>query len=74
MYQSLAILSIYILTQVCYNIVVRQGETPLKGEEKMDEMTNHEFDEFLEMLAQLIESKAKTVEEAAEIIRERKSK
>lgn len=40
----------------------------------MDEMTNHEFDEFLEMLAQLIESKAKTVEEAAEIIRERKSK
>lgn len=46
----------------------------MKGEEKMDEMTNHEFDEFLEMLAQLIESKAKTVEEAAEIIRERKSK
>ena len=40
----------------------------------MKEMTNHEFDEFLEMLAQLIESKAKTVEEAAEIVRERKSK
>lgn len=40
----------------------------------MDEMTNHEFDEFLEMLAQLIESKAETVEQAAEIIRQRKSK
>ena len=40
----------------------------------MSEMTNHEFDEFLEMLAQLVESKAKTIEEAAAIIRERKSK
>ena len=40
----------------------------------MDRMTNHEFDEFLEMLAQLVESKAKTVDEAANIIRERKSK
>lgn len=40
----------------------------------MGEMTNHEFDEFLEMLAQLVESKAKTVEEAAQIIRDRKSK
>lgn len=34
-------------------------------------MTNHEFDVFLETLAQLVESKAKTVEEAAEIIRQR---
>lgn len=40
----------------------------------MSEMTNHEFDEFLEMLAQLVESKAKTIEEAAQIIRDRKSK
>lgn len=41
----------------------------------MDEtMTNAEFDAFLETLAQLIESKAKTVEEAAEIVRDKKSK
>lgn len=40
----------------------------------MNEMTNHEFDEFLETLAQLIESRAKTVEEAAQILRDRKSK
>lgn len=40
----------------------------------MSEMTNHEFDEFLELLAQLVESKAKTIEEAAQIIRDRKSK
>lgn len=37
-------------------------------------MTNHEFDEFLEILAQLIESKAKTIKEAAKIVRDRKSK
>ena len=37
-------------------------------------MTNAEFDAFLETLAQLIESKAKTVEEAAEIIRDKKTK
>jgi len=46
----------------------------MKGSEAVEDMTNHEFDEFLEMLAQLVESKAKTVEEAAEIIRARKSK
>ncbi len=41
----------------------------------MDEaMTNAEFDAFLETLAQLIEAKAQTVKEAAEIIRDKKSK
>lgn len=33
-------------------------------------MTNAEFNAFLETLAKLVESKAKTVEEAAEIIRQ----
>lgn len=37
-------------------------------------MTNAEFDAFLETLAQLIEAKAKTVEEAAEIVRDKKTK
>lgn len=32
-------------------------------------MTNAEFDAFLETLAKLVESKAKSVEESAEIIR-----
>lgn len=40
----------------------------------MEEMTNAEFDALLETLAQLIEAKAKTVEEAAEIVRSKKSK
>lgn len=38
----------------------------------MEEMTNAEFDALLETLAQLIEAKAKTVEEAAEIVRSKK--
>ena len=37
-------------------------------------MTNAEFNAFLETLAKLIESKAKTPEEAAEIVREAKTK
>lgn len=36
-------------------------------------MTNAEFNAFLETLAQLVESKAETVEEAAEIIRNAKT-
>lgn len=32
-------------------------------------MTNAQFDAYLETLAKLIESKAETVEEAAEIVR-----
>lgn len=35
----------------------------------MDEMTKSELTSYLEMLAQLVEAKAKTVEEAAAIIR-----
>lgn len=37
-------------------------------------MTNTEFNAFLEALAQLVEAKAKTVEEAAAIIRDKKTK
>ncbi|MCI8632533.1 MAG: hypothetical protein HFE64_03490 [Lachnospiraceae bacterium] len=40
----------------------------------MEGMTNAEFNAFLETLAKLIESKAKTVKEAAELIREAKVK
>lgn len=35
-------------------------------------MTNQQFDKLLETLAKLIESKAKTPEEAAQIVRETK--
>ncbi len=37
-------------------------------------MTNAEFDAFLETLAQLIEAKAKTIKEAADLVRDKKSK
>ncbi len=37
-------------------------------------MTNAEFNAFLETLAQLVESKAKSVEDASVIIREAKTK
>ena len=39
----------------------------------MENMTNKQFDAFLENLAKLVESKAKSIEEAAEIIREAKT-
>ncbi len=40
----------------------------------MDEgMTNQQYDKLLETLAKLIESKATTPEEAAEIVREAKT-
>ena len=37
-------------------------------------MTNKQFDAFLEVLAKLVESRAATVEEAAQLIREAKTK
>ena len=37
-------------------------------------MTNQQLDAFLEALAKLVESEAKTVSEAADIIREAKTK
>ncbi len=40
----------------------------------MDEMTTPELNQFLEMLARLIEANAKTVEEAAQIVRDNKVK
>lgn len=39
----------------------------------MEGMTNAEFNAFLETLAQLIEAKAETPEEAAEIVRKSKA-
>jgi hypothetical protein len=45
-----------------------------KGSENMSGMTTREFRSFLEILAQLIEAKAKTPEEAAQIVREAKPK
>lgn len=50
------------------------GWDAIEEEEMETGMTNAEFDAFLETLAQLIEAKAKTVEEAAEIIRNKKIK
>ena len=38
-----------------------------------DEMTNAEFNAFLETLAKLIENRAKAPEEAAKIVREAKT-
>lgn len=46
----------------------------MKGSEVMDEMTTPELNQFLEMLARLIETEAKTVEEAAQIVRDNKVK
>ena len=39
----------------------------------LEGMTNAEFNSFLETLAKLVESKAKTPEEAAKLIREAKA-
>ena len=57
-------------------INIRQGCKPLtEGSEDMAEgMTNAEFNAFLETLAQLIEAKAATPEEAAQIVRAAKAK
>lgn len=40
----------------------------------MDEMTTPELNQYLEMIAKLIETKAKTPEEAAQIVRDCKVK
>lgn len=55
---------------------IRKAEArPLtkEGEEMEEGMTNAEFNSFLETLARLIESEAKTPEEAAEIVRNAKT-
>ena len=59
-----------------YNNTCKAREQPFtKGSEAMEEgMTNAEFDAFLETLAQLIEAKATTVKEAADLVRDKKSK
>ena len=57
-----------------YNNTRKAGHEALtEGGRTLEGMTNAEFDAFLETLAQLIEAKAKTVEEAAEIVRDKKS-
>lgn len=40
----------------------------------MDEMTNRQFDAFLETIAKRIENEAHTPEQAANIVREAKTK
>ena len=54
----------------------RVQEPFTKGSEEMKNpmATNDQYDKFLETLAQLIEAKAKTVQEAAEIVRDKKIK
>ena len=61
--------------QVKYNIITAREKHPSEytGQEveRMDEeMTNVELRVLLEMLAQLVESKATTIQEAVEIIRQ----
>lgn len=72
-----------ILTLVCYYEATQelQGEAkaPTKGSEEMDEMNSADveilkFNNQLETIAKLIEAKAKTAEEAAEIVRDCKLK
>lgn len=47
----------------------------MKGSEEMESgMTNAEFNAFLETLAQLVESKAQTPQEAAQIILDARAK
>lgn len=46
----------------------------MKGGEGMDEMTTAELNAYLESIAEIVELKAKTPEEAAEIIRNKKVK
>ena len=40
----------------------------------MEEMTNQQFDAWLETIAKRVENEAKTPEEAAQIVREAKTK
>lgn len=47
----------------------------MRGSEDVEQgMTNAEFNAFLETLAKLIESKATSVEEAAELVRQAQAK
>ena len=57
-------------------ILVRQGRKPFtKGSEELENgMTNAELNSFLETLAKLVEATAKNPQEAAEIIRQAKTK
>lgn len=41
-----------------------------KGSEDLDEMTTEEFNQYLELIAKLIESSAKSPEDAAKIVRD----
>ena len=68
------------MTNLCYMIYFkhREGNFPentRQGEERMeDEMSNDQLNSLLETLARLIESKATTIQEAAQIVREAKTK
>ena len=68
--------SLAIFDKLYYNNTCKARERPFtKGSEAMEEgMTNAEFDAFLETLAPLIEAKAATVKEAADLVRDKKSK
>lgn len=58
-----------------YNNRCKAGVNLLRKEvRKIEGMTNQQLNAFLEALAKLVESEAKTVSEAAEIIREAKTK
>ena len=67
-----------LYVHVCYTIIAGKGNRPeYAGQEASrmeDNMTNDQFNSLLETLAKLIESKALTVEEAATIVRDAKTK
>lgn len=61
---------------LCYNYLRNQEITniPAGGKEMQDGMTNDQLNAMLEAIAKLVEAKARTVEEAAKIIRDSKTK
>ena len=71
----LSLCHIAFSTPLSYNIKCKAEKNLLQKEvRKLKEMTNQQFDTFLETLAELIEAKATTIQEAVQIIRDKKSK
>lgn len=52
---------------------MQANEKVFESFEEGQEMTNAQFNAFLENLAKLIEAKAETVEQAAELVRQAKA-
>ena len=76
----MVILRIAKYTKFVYNIDVRQrghaktNSPCYRKENKVEEMNNQQLNTLLEQIAKLIEAKAQTPQEAAQIVREAKTK